>query len=268
MVSISHELPVQAEARLRAVLQATELRHLPGVWSFRRVGDPNRDDALAFVKDVEGWCALLPASDGPAGDPAGGPAEDTERFALTLSTFPAGVDNSGYVGWLATTIKERLGSGVFVVCGDNPARGGIFDYLGYPVECADAVRELLEELRRPGSNDGASLDLRVFEVAETSADSEISTQTRFQFRQDGDTVEATYAGGQVVRGCLLGRRDGDRVTCAWTHVCADGRVSSGRSVLRVTVEDEGRLALIEDYTRAEGPTGRNVLRCGERVHVR
>lgn len=260
MVSISHELPVQAEARLRSVLQATELRHLPGVWSFKRVGDPNRDDALALVKDVEGWCALLPAAEGPA--------DGIERFALTLSTFPAGLDNSGYVGWLATTIKERLGSGVFVVCGDNPARGGIFDYLGYPVECADAVRELLEELRRPGSNDGASLDLRVFEVAETSADSQISTQTRFQFRQDGDTVEASYSGGQVVRGSLLGRRNGDRVTCAWTHVCADGRVGSGRSVLRVTVEDEGHIALIEDYTRADGATGRNVLRSGERVHVR
>jgi hypothetical protein len=260
MVSISHELPVEAEARLRSVLRATDLQHLPGVWSFKRVSNPNPGDALALVKDVEGWCALRPAS-GDSGD-------ETERFALTLSTFPAGVDNSGYVGWLATTIKERLGSGVFVVCGDNPGRGGIFDYLGYPVEAADAVRKLLEELRRPGTNDGTSLDLRVFEVAETSADSEISTQTRFQFRQDGDTVEAAYSGGQVVRGSLLGRRDGDRVTCAWTQVRADGGVSGGQSVLRVAVEDCGHIALTEDYTRADGPTGRNVLRSGERVHVR
>lgn len=242
------------------MLRATDLRHLPGVWSFKRVSDPNQEDALALVKDVEGWCALLPAS--------GDPADETERFALTLSTFPAGVDNSGYVGWLATTIKERLGSGVFVVCGDNPARGGIFDYLGYPVECVDAVRELLEELRRPGSDDGPSLDLRVFDVAETSEDSEISTQTRFQFRQDGDTVEASYSGGQVVRGSLLGRRNGDRVTCAWTQVCADGGISGGRSVLRVSVEEDGRIALIEDYTTADGRTGRNALRSGERVHVR
>src|SRR5688572_5603300 len=140
MVSISTERPVESERRLRAVLRTTRLAHLPGAWGFRRVagaapasGAPPAE-AIATVRDVDGWCALVPADSG-------------ERFGLTMSTFAPDIDNSGYVGWLATVIKERLGSGVFVVCGDNPGRGGIFDYLGYPLEIADAVHALIDELR-------------------------------------------------------------------------------------------------------------------------
>ena len=42
--------------------------------------------------------------------------------------FPAGVDNSGFVGWLASHLKVVLGTGVLVVCGFNSQRGGVFDY--------------------------------------------------------------------------------------------------------------------------------------------
>jgi hypothetical protein len=55
------------------------------------------------------------------------------------------LDNSGFVGWLASHLKTAVGTGVFVVCGQNTRRGGIFDYWGVPVEAADAV---LAEVRR------------------------------------------------------------------------------------------------------------------------
>ena len=47
--------------------------------------------------------------------------------------FPDGLDNSGFVGWLAGALKDRLGTGVFVVCGSDAARGGVYDYWGCPV---------------------------------------------------------------------------------------------------------------------------------------
>jgi len=61
--------------------------------------------------------------------------------------FDAHIPNSGFVGWLASEIKRELGSGVFVVCGHNRQRGGIFDYWGVPGEIATGVLQLIEKLR-------------------------------------------------------------------------------------------------------------------------
>jgi hypothetical protein len=72
-------------------------------------------------------------------NPAGG---DVSRM-----TAPAGMDNSGFVGWLATEFKRRLGTGVFVVCGQNRDRGGIYDYWGCPVQVRAQAAQVLDELR-------------------------------------------------------------------------------------------------------------------------
>ncbi len=61
--------------------------------------------------------------------------------------FKCGLDNSGFVGWLASKIKLDLGTGVFVVCGQNNRKGGIFDYLGCPVDMGEKVTKLIEKLR-------------------------------------------------------------------------------------------------------------------------
>jgi hypothetical protein len=256
MVSISQERQVESERRLRAVLRAAQLVHLPGAWCFQRIEGPPPVGALATVSDVDGWCALVPATQ-----------DADELFAVTLSTFAPQIENSGYVGWLATAIKQRLGSGVFVICGDNPRRGGIFDYLGYPLEVTDAVRVLIDGLRAPVGSDPLALDLHVFEVVATSAASAISRDTVFEFREQAGVVEASYAGGQIVRGVLVGRREHDRLTTAHTQLGADGRLQTGAATMHIQQADGGQLLLTEDYTWSDGTTGRNVLRSLQQRHA-
>ena len=254
MVSISHERRVESERRLRAVLRSAEHVHLDGAWCFRRLaGATPPAEALATVKDVDGWCALMPATE-----------ESGERFGVTLTTFASEIENSGYVGWIATLIRERLGSGVFVICGDNPQRGGIFDYLGYPLEVADAVRALIEELRQQAVGDPLDLDLRLFEVVETSPGSEISSATWFEFRERERVVEARYSGGEIISGHLLGHRGGHRVTTAYTQLGVDSRLQTGTAEMRVELGADGQLLLTENYTWSDGAAGRNVLRSVER----
>jgi hypothetical protein len=256
MVSISHELEVESEARLRSVLRDTAIDHLPGVWCFRRFGGATPEGAVATVRDADGWCALVPAAE-----------EVAEPFGLTLSTFPPGIDNSGYVGWLSTAVKRGTGSGVFVVCGDNPGRGRIFDYLGYPLEAAEAVRAVIDALRLPPRPDGLGLDLRVFEAVETSPVGAIPPGTRFEFRESGSIVQASYAGDGVGRGFLLGRREHDRVTTAYTQLDTGGHTRTGTAVLRLTRGRDGELTLTGDFTRSDGTTGRDVLRSPGRAHA-
>jgi hypothetical protein len=252
MVSISHERSVESERRLRRVLRAATVDHLDGEWTYRRFDGATPRGALATISDSDGWCALVPAS-----------AKTSERYRITSFTFSAAIENSGFVGWVAMTIKRRLGSGVFVVCGDNPARGGVFDHLGYPVEIAEEVRALIDTMRRDEASDPFNLDLRLFAVADTSAASTISTGTHFEFRERHGVVEATYDGGRITIGFLTGHRSNDEVHGGYVQVLTDGQVHTGTTRLRVEQVDDQRLALIEDYRTATGHTGRNLLRSVE-----
>ncbi|KAA9155841.1 hypothetical protein F6B41_05250 [Microbacterium lushaniae] len=142
MVSISRETPDQTRARLRSVIGRAEMRVLDGAWSYFQTpadSPPALDDeVLAVVRDEDSWSVLRPADRGDA---------TRERFAVLSFHFPPREDNSGFVGWLATELKDRLGTGLVVVCGSNSDRGGIYDYWGCPVELLDDVLAVIALLR-------------------------------------------------------------------------------------------------------------------------
>ena len=144
---ISHETPGQMQARLSRVLREADLVVYEGTYAFLEVPvEPFpvalAQRALALVRDESVWSALVP-SDSP----------DHEEFLVFRFHFTPGLDNSGFVGWLASHLKERIGTGVFVVCGQNSKRGGIFDYWGAPVAVSAQVLAELEALRA-GHNGG------------------------------------------------------------------------------------------------------------------
>ncbi|MFD2024572.1 DUF6196 family protein [Promicromonospora aerolata] len=145
MVSISSETAEQIEQRLVQVISEAELVVHDGSWWFEESEHPPvlTPQVLAVVRDEDVWSSLVPARDDAQ---AGGPAEP-ERFGLFSFHFPHAADNSGFVGWLASHLKQELGTGVFVVCGSNTARGGIFDYWGCPVSLLDDAVAVVERLR-------------------------------------------------------------------------------------------------------------------------
>ena len=136
---ISTETQEETETRLRKVIQAADLKTYSGEYYFKEVPIDKfqfEEQALAIVRDEEVWSFLTPADN-----------DESENFKLFSFHFKDGLDNSGFVGWLATEIKRELGTGVFVVCGQNTGRGGIFDYWGCPIAIADEVIELVQQLR-------------------------------------------------------------------------------------------------------------------------
>src|SRR3990170_3658441 len=141
---VSRETSEQTSARLIKVLAESELVVYAEPYAFIEVGVaefPNHlvSQALAFVRDEDVWSVLIPSAD---------PAH--ERFVLFGFHFVPGLDNSGFVGWLASHLKTTVGTGVMVVCGQNSKRGGIFDYWGAPVSVAG---EVLAEVRRLRANE-------------------------------------------------------------------------------------------------------------------
>ena len=138
---VSRESAEETEQRLLRVIPQAEFEVYGHAFAFEEfaAGDfPARasSEALALVRDGSVWSQLA-----PAGESAG------ELFKVFSFHFPEGLDNSGFVGWLASHLKRSVGTGVFVVCGRNGARGGIFDYWGCPVGVADPVLKEINSLR-------------------------------------------------------------------------------------------------------------------------
>jgi hypothetical protein len=111
MVDISRETPLQIETRLRSVIKRAKVQIFSELYQFEEFpsadfGDRFDARALALVRDGELWSQLVPFQDG------GG-----EAFGLFGFHFPPDDDNSGFVGWLASRLKARFGSGVIVIWG-------------------------------------------------------------------------------------------------------------------------------------------------------
>lgn len=137
---VSQEAPEQIDLRLRRVIASARLTRYESEYVFvefplHAAPFPIPEGALALVRDDAVWSVLTPAQNA-----------SRERFGLFRFHFPPGLDNSGFVGWLATHLKREIGTGVFVVCGHNSADGGIFDYWGCPSTVTDRVAKELERL--------------------------------------------------------------------------------------------------------------------------
>jgi hypothetical protein len=138
---ISQETPEERDARLLQVIANTAYRELEGAWCFEEFGFeafPQRvsTSALALVRDEDVWSQLVPFDDSSA-----------EKFGVFAFHFAPDLDNSGFVGWLASHLKAKFGTGVFVICGQNSGRGGIFDYWGCPLELRESIFEEIRALR-------------------------------------------------------------------------------------------------------------------------
>ncbi|NKX86094.1 DUF6196 family protein [Nocardia coubleae] len=142
MVSVSRETAEQTDQRLRRVIAQADLVVHNGVWCFEEspVDQPPvlTSETLAIVRDQQVWSRLVPFNRDD---------DSVERFGIFSFHFPGNVDNSGFVGWLATHLKVELGTGVFVVCGSNRASGGIYDYWGCPIDLLDQAVAVVEMLR-------------------------------------------------------------------------------------------------------------------------
>ena len=97
-----------------------------------------RVDALALVRDDAIWSQLVEIEQ-----------VDANTFAVWCFYFPPDAANSGFVGWLASLLKNHFGISVLVTCGQNSQNGGIFDYWGCPWELRTEAVDFVQSLRIP-----------------------------------------------------------------------------------------------------------------------
>jgi hypothetical protein len=105
-------------------------------------------------------------------------------------------------------------------------------------------------------------DNRRFVSVANTDNGEVTSDTIFQYHQDGDLVWATYRGGSVVFGALIAKADdAGRLEMRYQHLNAAGELMTG--LCRSTPErlPDGRLRLREvwQWTSGDGSRGESVI---------
>jgi hypothetical protein len=92
-----------------------------------------------------------------------------------------------------------------------------------------------------------SLDGLVLAPVADQAPGQVGTRTRFTYHEMDGEIWAEYTGGDVVRGHLVGTREGDRLDFRYVQLKRDGTTSSGNCVSAVTELPDGRVRLAETW---------------------
>ncbi|MFE7772328.1 hypothetical protein ACFU5O_00180 [Streptomyces sp. NPDC057445] len=92
-----------------------------------------------------------------------------------------------------------------------------------------------------------SLDGLVLAPVADQAPGQVGTRTRFTYHEQEGRIWADYTGGDVVRGHLVGTREGDRLDFRYVQLKQDGTTSSGHCVSTVVELPDGRVRLDEAW---------------------
>lgn len=97
---------------------------------------------------------------------------------------------------------------------------------------------------------------RMFRGIANSATGDVDRDTVFHYRQVGTFIWATYEGGTVACGTMVGvQLDDGRLELRYQHVTRDGMLRAGRCLSTPVVLDDGRLRLREEWSWTEGGIG-------------
>lgn len=105
-------------------------------------------------------------------------------------------------------------------------------------------------------------DGRRFRGVQNTPNGEVGGETLFHYRQRGDVVWATYAGGGVRQGVLVATMDGaGALDVRYSHVSAAGALMTGVCRTVPEVLPDGRLRLHERWrwTSGDGSEGASVV---------
>ena len=105
-----------------------------------------------------------------------------------------------------------------------------------------------------------NLDNIKMNVIETSGNGVVNELTIFSFSQINNVVSATYSGGQIVKGFLVGVIDENKLHFSYCQLQEDGKMDNGASECDISIEN-GKIKLIEHFKWASrnNETGINVF---------
>ena len=97
-------------------------------------------------------------------------------------------------------------------------------------------------------------------VIETAGNGIVNDLTIFTFSQTDNFISATYSGGQILKGYLVGTLNQNKLSFSYCQLQTNGKMDNGQSECDVLIEN-GKIRLVEHFTWASrnGETGTNIF---------
>lgn len=97
-------------------------------------------------------------------------------------------------------------------------------------------------------------------VIETAGNGIVNELTIFTFSQTDNFISATYSGGQILKGYLVGILNQNKLSFSYCQLQTNGKMDNGQSECDILIENE-KIRLIEHFTWASrnGETGINIF---------
>jgi hypothetical protein len=89
---------------------------------------------------------------------------------------------------------------------------------------------------------------RKFVSIENTENGEVSSQTFFEYKQKGKIISATYSGGEIIQGVLIGivMEDGS-LEFRYNHVNSKDEIRGGTCISTPKILPDGRIRLYEKW---------------------
>ncbi|WHZ05668.1 n-acetylglutamate synthase [Neobacillus sp. YX16] len=92
------------------------------------------------------------------------------------------------------------------------------------------------------------LNGRSFVSIENTDNGEVSSKTIFDYTQEGHIISATYSGGEIVKGTLIGViKDDGCLEFRYNHVNNKNEIRGGQCISTPEILPDGRLRLYENW---------------------
>ena len=97
---------------------------------------------------------------------------------------------------------------------------------------------------------------RILQPTINTSNGEVSEDTIFEYRQNGAIVWATFSGGPVAMGVLIGKMvDNGDIEFYHQQIDLQGKLSTGKSKSSTEFQKDGRLVLYENWEWTGGRKG-------------
>jgi len=166
--------------------------------------------------------------------------------------------SKGYGGRIMTYLENLISLEYDEVCLDSslPAFGiylkrGYYsiDYMEEMVEDNHVLcyHRMRKDLPRIGSQ-AINLNGRKFISVSNTSNGEVSEETIFNYSQRGDMVEATYSGGEIIKGYLIGKfTDTNKLYFSYQHINREMNIHIGEAESYIERQEGSKFRLKETW---------------------
>ncbi len=124
------------------------------------------------------------------------------------------------------------------------------------------INGIIDEILAKREGEMMNYNGRNFVSIENTENGEVSSKTFFKYKQEGHIISATYGGGEIVQGTLIGivKKNGC-LEFRYNHVNSRDEIRGGKCISTPEILPDGRIRMYEKWKwlDAEATEGSSII---------